>query len=63
MAPLSLYRTSEKQDINTNFRRKTMFNDLDRTQIAAALLVGITSVAIHVSFYSLGMLSILHRAA
>ena len=39
-----------------------MFNDLDRTQIASALLVGITSVAIHASFYSFGMLMILHRA-
>ncbi len=39
-----------------------MFNDLDRTQIATALLVGITSVVIHVSFYSLGMLSILQGA-
>lgn len=39
-----------------------MFNDLDRTQIAAVLLVGITSVAIHASFYSFGMLSILRSA-
>jgi hypothetical protein len=40
-----------------------MFNDLDRTQITAALLVGITSIAIHASFYGIGMLSILRGAA
>ena len=39
-----------------------MFNDLDRTQITAAVLVGITSIAVHVGFYSVGMLSILQNA-
>lgn len=39
-----------------------MFNDLDRTQIAAALLVGVASVVIHAGFYGFGMLGILHGA-
>lgn len=39
-----------------------MFKDLDHTQISAALLVGITSVAIHVGFYGFGMLRILQGA-
>ena len=39
-----------------------MFKELDHTQIAAAVLVGITSVAIHVGLYGFGMLGILQGA-
>ena len=62
LAPLSLYIASEKQETITRNSEEIMFNDLDRTQIAAALLVGIASVAIQAGFYGLGMLRILHGA-